>query len=281
MNNDELTHHTIELNDIKISNRLPLTLISGPCQLESLEHSMMIAEKLIKICADNDINFIFKSSFDKANRTSHLSKRGVGIEEGLKIFRKLKESLNVSILTDVHTPEQCELVAKEVDILQIPAFLCRQTDLILAAGRTKKIVNIKKGQFLSPTEMLQVCEKFTSTGNKNLTLCERGTTFGYNDLICDMRSLEILKKSGFPAILDITHSIQQPGGKGSESGGSREFIETLARAGTAVGIAGVFIETHEKPETAPSDGASMLPLNQLSKLLSKIKAVDNVVKTFD
>ena len=281
MNNDELTHHTIELNDIKISNRLPLTLISGPCQLESLEHSMMIAEKLIKICADNDINFIFKSSFDKANRTSHLSKRGVGIEEGLKIFRKLKESLNVSILTDVHTPEQCELVAKEVDILQIPAFLCRQTDLILAAGRTKKIVNIKKGQFLSPTEMLQVCEKFTSTGNKNLTLCERGTTFGYNDLICDMRSLEILKKSGFPAILDITHSIQQPGGKGSESGGSREFIETLARAGTAVGIAGVFIETHEKPETAPSDGASMLPLNQLSKLLSKIKAVDNVVKSFD
>jgi len=281
MNNDKLTHHTIELNDIKISNRLPLTLISGPCQLESLEHSMMIAEKLIKICADNDINFVFKSSFDKANRTSHLSKRGVGIEEGLKIFRKLKESLNVSILTDVHTPEQCELVAKEVDILQIPAFLCRQTDLILAAGRTKKIVNIKKGQFLSPTEMLQVCEKFTSTGNKNLTLCERGTTFGYNDLICDMRSLEILKKSGFPAILDITHSIQQPGGKGSESGGSREFIETLARAGTAVGIAGVFIETHEKPETAPSDGASMLPLNQLSELLCIIKAIDNVVKSFD
>ena len=281
MNNDELTHHTIELNDIKISNRLPLTLISGPCQLESLEHSMMIAEKLIKICADNDINFVFKSSFDKANRTSHLSKRGVGIEEGLKIFRKLKESLNVSILTDVHTPEQCELVAKEVDILQIPAFLCRQTDLILAAGRTKKIVNIKKGQFLSPIEMLQVCKKFTSTGNKNLTLCERGTTFGYNDLVCDMRSLEILKKSGFPAILDITHSIQQPGGKGSESGGSREFIETLARAGTAIGIAGIFIETHEKPETAPSDGASMLPLNQLSELLCRIKAVDNVVKSFD
>ena len=281
MNNDELTHHTIELNDIKISNRLPLTLISGPCQLESLEHSMMIAEELIEICADNDINFVFKSSFDKANRTSHLSKRGVGIEEGLKIFRKLKESLNVSILTDVHTPEQCELVAKEVDILQIPAFLCRQTDLILAAGRTKKIVNIKKGQFLSPTEILQVCEKFTSTGNKKLTLCERGTTFGYNDLVCDMRSLETLKKSGFPAILDITHSIQQPGGKGSESGGSREFIETLARAGTAIGIAGLFIETHEKPETAPSDGASMLPLNQLSKLLSRIKAVDNVVKTFD
>jgi len=281
MNNDELTHHTIELNDIKISNRLPLTLISGPCQLESLEHSMMIAEKLIEICADNDINFVFKSSFDKANRTSHLSKRGVGIEEGLKIFQKLKEGLNVSILTDVHTPEQCELVAKEVDILQIPAFLCRQTDLILAAGRTKKIVNIKKGQFLSPTEVLQVCEKFTSTGNKNLTLCERGTTFGYNDLVCDMRSVEILKKSGFPAILDITHSIQQPGGKGFESGGSREFIETLARAGTAIGIAGVFIETHEKPETAPSDGASMLPLNQLSKLLSKIKAIDNVVKSFD
>ncbi len=281
MNINELTHHTIELDDIIISNRRPLTLISGPCQLESMEHAMMIAEKLIEICARKDINFVFKSSFDKANRTSHLSKRGVGIDEGLKIFQKLKETLNISILTDVHTPEQCELVAKEVDILQIPAFLCRQTDLILAAGRTKKIVNIKKGQFLSPTEMLQVSKKFVSTGNKNLTLCERGTTFGYNDLVCDMRSIEILKKSGFPTILDITHSIQQPGGKGAESGGSREFIETLAKAGTAIGIAGVFIETHEKPETAPSDGASMLPLNQLSKLLDKIKAIDNVVKSFE
>ena len=281
MNNNGLPDHTIELNDLKISNKRPLTLISGPCQLESLEHATMIAEKLVEICAHNNTNFVFKSSFDKANRTSHLSKRGVGIDEGLKIFQKLKESLNVSILTDVHTPEQCELVAKEVDILQIPAFLCRQTDLIIAASRTNKIVNIKKGQFLSPTEMLQVCEKFTSTGNKNLTLCERGTTFGYNDLVCDMRSLEILKKSGFPTILDITHSIQQPGGKGSESGGSREFIETLARAGTAIGIAGVFIETHEKPDKAPSDGASMLPLNQLSELLGKIKAIDNVVKSFD
>ena len=281
MNNNEITDHTIELNDMKISNKRPLTLISGPCQLESLEHAVMIAEKLIEICAQNDVNFVFKSSFDKANRTSHLSKRGVGIEEGLKIFQKLKETLNIPILTDIHTPEQCALVAKEVDILQIPAFLCRQTDLILAAGKTNKVVNIKKGQFLSPAEMLQVCEKFTSTGNKNLTLCERGTTFGYNDLVCDMRSLEILKKSGFPTILDITHSIQQPGGKGSESGGSREFIETLAKAGTAIGIAGVFIETHEKPETAPSDGASMLPLNQLSELLGKIKAIDNVVKSFE
>ena len=281
MNNNEITDHTIELNDMKISNKRPLTLISGPCQLESLEHAVMIAEKLIEICAKHEINFVFKSSFDKANRTSHLSKRGVGIEKGLKIFQKLKERLNIAILTDIHTPEQCELVAKEVDILQIPAFLCRQTDLILAASKTNKVVNIKKGQFLSPAEMLQVCEKFTSTGNKNLTLCERGTTFGYNDLVCDMRSLEILKKSGFPTILDITHSIQQPGGKGSESGGSREFIETLAKAGTAIGIAGVFIETHEKPETAPSDGASMLPLNQLPTLLGKIKAIDNVVKSFE
>ena len=281
MNNNEPPDHTIELNELKISNKLPLTLISGPCQLENLEHAVMIAEKLIEICVHYDVNFVFKSSFDKANRTSHRSKRGVGIDEGLKIFQKLKESLNISILTDVHTPEQCELVAKEVDILQIPAFLCRQTDLILAASRTNKAVNIKKGQFLSPAEMLQVCEKFTSTGNTNLSLCERGTTFGYNDLVCDMRSLEILKKSGFPTILDITHAIQQPGGRGSESGGSREFIETLARAGTAVGIAGVFIETHEKPETAPSDGASMLPLNQLSELLGKIKAIDNVVKSFE
>ena len=281
MNNTELPDHTISINNLKISNKHPLTLISGPCQLESLEHALMIAEKLIEICNRNDINFVFKSSFDKANRTSLLSKRGVGIEEGLKIFQKLKDSLNISILTDVHTPEQCEVVAKEVDILQIPAFLCRQTDLILAASKTNKPVNIKKGQFLSPVEMIQVCEKFTSTSNRNLLLCERGTTFGYNDLVCDMRSLEILRKSGFPTILDITHSIQQPGGKGSESGGSREFIETLARAGTAVGIAGVFIETHEKPETAPSDGASMLPLSQLSGLLGKIKAIDNIVKSFD
>ena len=242
---------------------------------------MMIAEKLIEICDRNAINFVFKSSFDKANRTSHLSKRGLGIEEGLKIFQELKSSLNISILTDIHTPQQCELVAKEVDILQIPAFLCRQTDLIIAASKTKKPVNVKKGQFLSPSEMQQVAEKFISTGNENLLLCERGTTFGYNDLVCDMRSLEILRKSGFPTILDITHSIQQPGGKGSESGGSREFIETLAKAGTAVGIAGVFIETHERPETAPSDSASMLPLDQLSGLLSKIKAIDNVVKSFD
>ena len=281
MNKIALTDHTIELNNLKISNKYPLTLISGPCQLESLEHSIMIAEKLIEICDSNDINVVFKSSFDKANRTSHLSKRGIGIEEGLKIFQKLKNSLNIPTLTDVHTPEQCELVAQEVDILQIPAFLCRQTDIIIAASKTDKPVNIKKGQFLSPTEMHQVAEKFISTGNENLLLCERGTTFGYNDLVCDMRSLEILRKSGFPTILDITHSIQQPGGKGSESGGSREFIETLAKAGTAVGIAGVFIETHEKPETAPSDGASMLPLDQLSRLLSKIKAIDNVVKSFD
>ena len=242
---------------------------------------MMIAEKLIEICDRNAINFVFKSSFDKANRTSHLSKRGLGIDEGLKIFQKLKSSLNISTLTDIHTPAQCELVAKEVDVLQIPAFLCRQTDLIIEASKTNKPVNIKKGQFLSPSEMQQVAEKFMSTGNKNLLLCERGTTFGYNDLVCDMRSLEILRQSGFPTILDITHSIQQPGGKGSESGGSREFIETLAKAGTAVGIAGVFIETHERPETAPSDGASMLPLDQLSGLLSKIKAIDNVVKSFD
>ena len=281
MNNTELADNTITLNNLKISNKHPLTLISGPCQLESFEHALMIAEKLIAICNRNDINFVFKSSFDKANRTSHLSKRGVGIDEGLKIFQKLKDTLNISILTDVHSPEQCELVAKEVDILQIPAFLCRQTDLILAASKTNKPVNIKKGQFLSPAEMIQVCEKFTSTSNRNLLLCERGTTFGYNDLVCDMRSLEILRKSGFPTILDITHSIQQPGGKGSESGGSREFIETLARAGIAVGIAGVFIETHEKPETAPSDGASMLPLSQLSELLVKIKAIDNVVKSFE
>ena len=271
----------VKLNNFEFSNFDKLNLIAGPCVLGSHSHAKKMVEALLEITTKLKINFVYKTSFDKANRTSHLSKRGIGIEEGLKIFQKLKNNLNIPTLTDVHTPEQCELVAQEVDILQIPAFLCRQTDLIIAASKTNKPVNIKKGQFLSPPEMQQVARKFISTGNKNLLLCERGTTFGYNDLVCDMRSLEVLRKSGFPTILDITHSIQQPGGKGSESGGSREFIETLAKAGTAVGIAGVFIETHEKPETAPSDGASMLPLDQLSRLLSKIKAIDNTVKSFD
>ena len=252
-----------------------------PCQIESEVHALFIAEKLAEICSKLDIPFIFKASYDKANRTSVSGQRGVGLEKGIEILAKIKTTIGCPVLTDVHEREQCKLVSKVVDLIQIPAFLCRQTDLILEAGKTGNIINIKKGQFLSPSEMQQVAEKFMSTGNKNLLLCERGTTFGYNDLVCDMRSLEILRRSGFPTILDITHSIQQPGGKGSESGGSREFIETLAKAGTAVGIAGVFIETHEKPETAPSDGASMLPLDQLPALLIKIKAIDNVVKSFD
>ncbi len=270
----------IKLSGINISNDSSLILILGPCQLESLSHSIMIIETILNICEKHKLKFIFKSSFDKANRTSHSSIRGLGLDQGLKIFQELKAQFEVPILTDVHQPAQCELVAPHVDILQIPAFLCRQTDLILAAGETNKIVNIKKGQFLSANEMLQVAKKFQSTGNNQVILTERGTSFGYNDLICDMRSLETLKKNGFPVILDATHSIQKPGGQGSKSGGEREFIEPLARAGTSLGIAGLFLETHEQPERAPSDGESMLNLENLEPLLAKVVAIDKTVKSF-
>ena len=237
----------IKLNGISISNDSSLILILGPCQLESLSHSIMIIETILNICEKHKLKFIFKSSFDKANRTSHSSIRGLGLDQGLKIFQELKAQFDVPILTDVHQPAQCELVAPHVDILQIPAFLCRQTDLILAAGETNKIVNIKKGQFLSANEMLQVAKKFESTGNNQVILTERGTSFGYNDLICDMRSLETLKKNGFPVILDAT---------------------------------GLFIETHEEPERAPSDGESMLHLENLEPLLAKVVAIDKTVKSF-
>jgi 2-dehydro-3-deoxyphosphooctonate aldolase (KDO 8-P synthase) len=270
----------IKLNGVNISNDSSLILILGPCQLESLSHSIMIIETILNICEKHKLKFIFKSSFDKANRTSHNSTRGIGLDQGLKIFQELKEQFDIPILTDVHHPAQCELVAPHVDIIQIPAFLCRQTDLILAAGETNKIVNIKKGQFLSANEMLQVAKKFESTGNNQVILTERGTSFGYNDLICDMRSLETLKKNGFPVILDATHSIQKPGGQGSKSGGEREFIEPLARAGTSLGIAGLFLETHEEPERAPSDGESMLHLENLEPLLAKVVAIDKTVKSF-
>ena len=270
----------IKLNSINISNDNSLILILGPCQLESLSHSIMIIETILNICEKHKLKFIFKSSFDKANRTSNSSIRGLGLDHGLKIFQELKAQFNVPILTDVHQPDQCELVSPHVDILQIPAFLCRQTDLILAAGETNKIVNIKKGQFLSANEMLQVAKKFESTGNNQVILTERGTSFEYNDLICDMRSLETLKKNGFPVILDATHSIQKPGGQGSKSGGEREFIEPLARAGTSLGLAGLFLETHEQPERAPSDGESMLHLDNLEPLLAKVVAIDKTVKSF-
>ncbi len=271
----------IKLNGINISNDSSLIFILGPCQLESLSHSIMIIETILNICEKHELKFIFKSSFDKANRTSHSSVRGLGLDQGLKIFQELKAQFDVPILTDVHHPTQCELVAPYVDILQIPAFLCRQTDLILAAGETNKIVNIKKGQFLSANDMLQVAKKFQSTGNNQVILTERGTSFGYNDLICDMRSLETLKKNGLPVILDATHSIQKPGGQGSKSGGQREFIEPLARAGTSLGLAGLFIETHEQPERAPSDGESMLHLENLEPLLAKVVAIDKTVKSFE
>ena len=244
----------VKIANIEVSNESPLLLIAGTCVIESEALAQDVAGHIKEITENLGIPYVFKSSFDKANRTSIDSYRGPGIEEGLRILQSVKEKIGVPVLTDVHEDTPLDEVSSVVDILQTPAFLCRQTNFILKVVAQNIPVNIKKGQFLSPTEMLQVCEKFTSTGNKNLTLCERGTTFGYNDLVCDMRSLKILRQSGFPTILDVTHSIQQPGGKGSESGGSREFIETLAKAGTAVGIAGVFIETHENPETAPPRG---------------------------
>ena len=271
----------VNCGNIEICNDNKICIIAGPCQLETEQHAMDMAGKIQEITKKFNLGFIYKTSFDKANRTSLKGKRGAGLEASLPIFDKIKKELNVPILTDIHNIEQCSIVSKHADVLQIPAFLCRQTDLILAAGETNKIVNIKKGQFLSANEMLQVAEKFQSTGNNKVILTERGTSFGYNDLICDMRSLETLKKNGFPVILDATHSIQKPGGQGSKSGGQREFIEPLARAGTSLGLAGLFIETHEKPERAPSDGESMLQLKNLEPLLKKVIAIDRTVKSFD
>ncbi len=251
----------------------PLLLIAGPCQIESLDHCLMIAEQVQKIADRLQINFVFKSSFDKANRTSASAERGLGLEAGLAVLAKVKQTLGLPVLTDVHSAEQVPAVAEVVDVLQIPAFLCRQTDLLLAAGKSGKAVQIKKGQFLPPADMAYCAEKVASQGNQNILLCERGTCFGYRDLIVDPRSLVIMPKLGYPVIFDATHSVQSMGGAGGSSGGSREYIEPLSLAATALGIHGLFIETHEQPERAPSDAACMLPLEQLEQLLSKVLRV--------
>ena len=270
----------IKLVDFSISNNSPLFLIAGPCQVESLQHSLDMAGKISEITKELNINFVYKSSFDKANRSSIDGKRGIGLEKAMDVFDKIKKQIKCPILTDIHSPEQVNIVSHYVDILQIPALLSRQTDLIVAAANTGKCVNIKKGQFMSPYDIKGAITKCTFSGNKNVMVTERGTSFGYNMLINDMRGLQIMREMGFPVIFDATHSVQQPGALGSHSGGQREFIEVLARAATATKISGIFLETHEDPDNAPSDGPCMLPLKELKGLLTRLAEIDAVVKRF-
>ena len=269
---------TVKCGNIEISNTNKFCLIAGPCQLETEQHAMDMAGKIKEITEKLDIRFIYKTSFDKANRTSLKSKRGIGLEKSLTIFDKIKKEIKVPILTDIHNVEQCSIVAKHVDVLQIPAFLCRQTDLLIAAAKTKKIINVKKGQFLAPWDMANVTKKISDSGNNNIFVTERGASFGYNTLVSDMRSLTIMAKDGYPVIFDASHSVQQPGGQGDKSGGQREFIKYLARAAVAVGVAGVFMETHQDPDNAPSDGPNMIPLSSLESLLNQLLEIDNVIK---
>ena len=269
---------TIKCQNFEIANNKKLTLILGPCQLENERHALKTAEKIKIITNKLKMNVIYKTSFDKANRTSLKGKRGLGLSKSLKVFQKIKKDLDLPILTDVHDTEQCKIISEVVDVIQIPAFLCRQTDLLVEAAKTKKIINVKKGQFLAPWDMENVIKKISDSGNKKILLTERGVSFGYNTLVSDMRSISIMSKNGFPVVYDSTHSVQQPGGLGNKSGGQREFIEPLSKAAVAVGVAAIFIETHEDPDNAPSDGPNMLPLNKLEKLLKKLKDIDNLVK---
>ena len=268
----------LKVGKIKIGNRLPFILISGPCVIESLDHTLYHAEKIKNICDKLKIPLIFKSSFDKANRTSIDSARGIGIDEGLKVLERVKSEFNIPVLTDVHESNQCITVGSVVDVIQIPAFLCRQTDLLVAAAKTNKTVNIKKGQFLAPWDMKQVVQKILNVGNNNILLTERGTSFGYNSLISDMRSIPELKSTGQPVIFDATHSVQEPGGKGKSSGGQRNYVSVLARAAIAVGVAGIFMETHQDPNNAPSDGPNMIPISDLKDLLIILKKYDSISK---
>ena len=268
----------VNCGKIEISNKSKICIISGPCQIESEQHAMDMAGKIKEISSKFNLGFIYKTSFDKANRTSLKGKRGVGLDASLTIFDKIKKDLDLPILTDVHNIDQCSIVAKHVDILQIPAFLCRQTDLLVAAAKTNKIVNVKKGQFLAPWDMINVTKKISDSGNNNILVTERGASFGYNTLVSDMRSIPIMAKNGYPVIFDATHSVQQPGGLGEKSGGQREFVEHLSRAAVAVGVAGLFIETHQDPDNTPSDGPNMLPLNKLKNLLNQLIEIDNLIK---
>ena len=263
---------------VTFSNAGKLSIIAGPCQMESREHAFMIAGVLSELCKKLGIGLVYKSSFDKANRTSLSAQRGIGLDKSLEVFSDLKKEFGFPVLTDIHTEEQCAEVATVVDILQIPAFLSRQTDLLVAAAKTGRAVNVKKGQFLAPWDMKNVLAKLNETGNPNILLCERGASFGYNTLVSDMRSLPIMASLGAPVVFDATHSVQQPGGQGGSSGGQREFVETLARAAVAVGVAGVFVETHEDPDNAPSDGPNMVHLKDMPRLLEKLLAFDAIAK---
>jgi len=268
----------VTIGKAQFGNKLPLALIAGPCVLESRAHAFDMAGALKEMTAKLGIGFVYKTSFDKANRTSAKSARGLGLDRALSIFAELRKKLGVPVLTDVHEPDQCAAVANAVDVLQIPAFLCRQTDLLIAAAKTGRVVNVKKGQFLAPWDMANVVDKLTGAGNRNVLVTERGVSFGYNTLVSDMRALPQLAKSGAPVIFDATHSVQQPGGKGTSSGGEREFVPVLARAAVAVGVAGVFIETHQNPDKAPSDGLNMIPLKNLAPLLERLMKFDALAK---
>ena len=269
----------ITVGDIAIGGANPFALITGPCQLESRDHAFMMAEKIAEACAKSDTQFIFKASYDKANRSSINTQRGLGIEEGLRILSDIRAAFGCPILTDVHEAAQCQTAAGVVDILQIPAFLCRQTDLLLAAGKTGRAINVKKGQFLAPWDMQNVADKIASTGNDRILLCDRGTSFGYNTLVSDFRGLPIMANTGYPVVFDATHSVQQPGGQGNTSGGQREFAPVLARAACAVGIAALFIETHQDPDTAPSDGPNMIPVDQMGDLIKELRGFDALRKS--
>ena len=273
-----MKNHKVKCSNFEIANDKPFTLIAGPCQLENEEHALKISSELKKITTDLGINLIYKTSFDKANRTSLKGKRGMGLDKSLPIFDKIRKEVGLPVLTDIHTAEQCSIVAKHVDVLQIPAFLCRQTDLLIAAAKTGKIINVKKGQFLAPWDMANVIKKIEESGNKNILITERGASFGYNTLVSDMRSLPIMSRFGFPIVFDATHSVQQPGGMGEKSGGQREFVPYLARAAIAVGVGAIFMETHEDPDNAPSDGPNMVPLNEVKALLKKLTEIDKLVK---
>jgi len=268
----------VKCEKLSISNSNPFTLIAGPCQLENEKHAIDVANNLKEITQKLNIGLIYKTSFDKANRTSLKGKRGAGLEKSLPVFDKIRKDLDIPILTDVHTIDQCEIISKHVDIIQIPAFLCRQTDLLVAAAKTGKVVNVKKGQFLAPWDMVNVTKKIEDSGNENILVTERGASFGYNTLVSDMRSIPIMARFGYPVVFDATHSVQQPGGMGDKSGGQREFVEYLARAAVAVGVAAVFIETHPDPDNAPSDGPNMVPLSKMPSLLKQLVEIDKLVK---
>lgn len=275
-----MSQRKIKIGNLEVGNDLPLTLIAGLCQIESREHVMMCADHLVGLTKKLGINLIFKSSFDKANRSSVSGKRGIGLEAAMPVFAEIKEKFGCPVLTDVHTEEQIEPIAKVVDVLQIPAFLCRQTDLLIAAGKTGKAINVKKGQFLAPWDMKNVADKIASTGNHNIMLTERGVTFGYNRLINDMRALPIMKDTGYPVVFDATHSVQEPGGLGAASGGERKFVKTVATAAVAVGVGVLFIETHPDPDNAPSDAACMLPFAWLEDFLTDMMAFDKLSKKY-